>query len=222
MTAVSRKGFVKVDCYAIFDLRREYNLDSGQWPMLLALVLLADHRDSRWSGSIAELAAHYTKMGTKRVARVIDELADLGLIEVVDPFGPNSQGTIKVVVYDELVVPETRGKASSSARRAETTEVVPSTTESVSNDASVQLRNRVEVASHSGANRVGAASGDALDQGFRGERRSEAVRERGREPTSGEHGPSHVAPDEEWDPDAPMPWLDPEDLLGWTSTEAGR
>jgi hypothetical protein len=119
---------VKLDAYAVFDLRREHRLSTSEWPLLTALTLLASHRNAQWEGTIAELAG-MTGMGTKTVVKSLDSLRAAGLIEF-GGFGRRSIGAVRVLAYDALVVPERRD-ASDNA----------------SNDASERSSNRVDVAS---------------------------------------------------------------------------
>lgn len=134
------RNFVKLDRFAPFQIGRHNRLSAHERWLLVTLGLLADYRTSEWAGTLTFLAEEMGA-GRKTVERAIRRLDALSLLEVLQPFGPNSEGRVRVICYPMLVVPRQTRYAS--------------------NDASPPDSTRVEVASDSRPIRVVSASNDA-------------------------------------------------------------
>jgi hypothetical protein len=169
-----RRAHVKVDKYAPVNLATRYDLKASEVWLLVVLALAADWRTAEWRGSLDDLAllsrmSRSTVAGTRSRPGVVPRLRDLGLVVMVEPFGPNREGVIYVAVYDDLVVPERRASPTMSRRAF------------ASDDASREDPGSTEVASHSRRNRVTSAPDDASPHGVTSTdatpRSSEAVKE---------------------------------------------
>lgn len=98
------RSFAKVDRFAIFQIGRNNGLSGFERWCLITIVLQADFRTHQWAGTLGFLA---DEMGvTRRTAKTaVDGLAAKQQLAVLEPFGPNSQGRVRVNPYGLLVVP---------------------------------------------------------------------------------------------------------------------
>lgn len=101
-----RRASVKVDRFAIFQLRRERKLNANAAYLLVCLVLLADWRDPGfgWQGTFTGLHED-TGLTRRAISREFDVLAEQGCINIVKPFtgGHDVEGLVFVAVYEQLV-----------------------------------------------------------------------------------------------------------------------
>src|SRR3954454_12778059 len=106
-TARSTRAEVRFDKFAIFDLSRVCGLTGPEQHLLLCVTLQADWRTAEWAGTFRELA-YDAGMGRNHVAKHYTRLVEVGVFDEVLPFGRGREGRMFVVVYDELVVVNSR------------------------------------------------------------------------------------------------------------------
>ena len=59
-------------------------------------------RTGEWFGSTTELA-EYTGMSRTTATKAVKRFVEIGLVDPVEPFGPNRQGALRLLCYDLLV-----------------------------------------------------------------------------------------------------------------------
>ncbi len=99
-----KRAEVRFDKYAIFDLAGEHHLTPHARWLLVALCLRANFRTRSVVGRICELA-EWTGMSRDTIRRCLNTLSQAGLVEEVEPFGPNRSGQVLILAWDGLLVP---------------------------------------------------------------------------------------------------------------------
>ena len=97
------RAHATVDRYAVFDLGRAHYLTANARWLLLALSLAADPRTCAASATIWELS-YWTGISRDTVPKLLDVLVKAGLVEILQPFGPNRVGEVEILVWDEIIV----------------------------------------------------------------------------------------------------------------------
>jgi hypothetical protein len=105
--SAARRRYIKLDVYALDDLTKTHLLKPHHRDVLLTLTRWAHWETWEWTGTLRDLS-EATGMARKTVPDTLDHLVDEELVGVVKPFARSQQGTLAVVAYDRLVVPETR------------------------------------------------------------------------------------------------------------------
>jgi hypothetical protein len=141
--------FIKMDKFAIFDLATRHRLGAVDAWILNVLTLRAEWETHEWRGTYGELAED-ARVTRKTAKSACERLAAAGLIEIVESFGPNRSGRVRVLVYDEMVVPEARRSSRISIAQ---------------NSASPASPKRPPIAPDSRSIRAATAPPDAIDQG---------------------------------------------------------
>jgi hypothetical protein len=165
-------------------------------------TLGADYRTREWKGTKEQIADH-SGASRNTVTAALDRLASLGLIQIIEPFGNNRNGIVRVAVYEDLVKPERKRYAHNRA------------IENAQNCANDEESIRAAFAHESRITRAAVAQIDAnappLTSEDAGARGSEAVRGRGtREELRGEVGARDVnavwvfQPFHEWEQQRPF------------------
>lgn len=98
-----KRSWVKLDRYAHADLRRQHGLSAAEIKLLIDFCCLADSRNAEFFGFLKELK-DFGGLMTATIAKAIEKLESLSLIEVVKPFGPNSPGRVLVLCYPQLTL----------------------------------------------------------------------------------------------------------------------
>lgn len=106
-TDVAKRRFVKLDAYALAQLGRENRLLAPARLALLQMVAHGDFRSREWSGSLSDLAED-VGCTWRTIDAALTRLEESGLVEVVERFGRNRAGRVRVTVYEDLVVPSQR------------------------------------------------------------------------------------------------------------------
>ena len=101
--AEGKKSHTKLDRYALFDLGRAHHLSAMARWMLASLCLLADFRAAAVSITYAELA-EYTGDSRSRIPKTLHELEEAGLVKITLPFGPNREGEVVILAWDDIVI----------------------------------------------------------------------------------------------------------------------
>ena len=114
MTGPDQRGpnrqHVRLDRFALFDIRRENGLSVGAFAILTAIALRADFHTGALVTSYDELSSD-VGMNRKSVPKALQELRGAGVIEERVSFGPNRRGEIVLLRYEDLIVSK-RGSAT--------------------------------------------------------------------------------------------------------------
>jgi hypothetical protein len=135
--------------FEIIQLARKHRLKPVEAWVLVVLTLETSWRTLEWQGTISELADDI-RAARRTVGAACARLDQTGLIEIVEPFGPNRSATIRVLAYAELIRPEARVSRQSAI---------------ASNSASAESPDCAAIAPDSRSIRAANAPSDAIDQG---------------------------------------------------------
>jgi hypothetical protein len=116
--AHSKRNWVWFDRFAMFQVSREHRLTTPEYVVLHCLTMVVDYKTREWSGTLLELAQEVPPT-TATLLKAVVSLEKRGLVTLVEPFGRNGRGTVRVDCYDELVVPRaTLATATSRSAKA--------------------------------------------------------------------------------------------------------
>jgi hypothetical protein len=107
------KRYVKVDPFAICDLARERSLTANDQHVLLLLAIQSEYRSAEWTGTLTDIS-DATRLARRTVPRVVGHLIELGLLEVVEPFRPGTEGRVRIVDRDRLIYTNPRKRQIAS------------------------------------------------------------------------------------------------------------
>lgn len=100
---LKKPSHVRVARVAIFDIGRTRALSASERWVLLTLAILCDYKTGDYPTTLTEMAED-TGLTYEALRRSLDRLEAEGLIQVVEPFRQRSQGRVRVLALDQLVV----------------------------------------------------------------------------------------------------------------------
>ena len=103
MSGRPRIRTVRVDPYAPCDIARKYSLTANQTWLLTLLALQAEYRSNEWPGTLSDLASA-ARCSRKTATKDVDVLVAKGLLEEIEPFRSGTDGRVRVLVRDRIVL----------------------------------------------------------------------------------------------------------------------
>lgn len=100
----AKRSWLKLDRYALFQLQREHRLKPTATLVLFDLVCAADYRNESWTGTLSEIS-YDLGCSTTTAGNAIKTLVAKNLVEIINPFGRNGSGCLKITAYCDLVLP---------------------------------------------------------------------------------------------------------------------
>lgn len=103
------RSYLRIDKYAMPQMRREHGLNAADTLTLRGLAERADERTdsggSRYFTGTKDELQEWTGQSPNTITAAMDRLAAKGCVTVIESFTRNGQGRIRIDVWDELVVP---------------------------------------------------------------------------------------------------------------------
>jgi len=99
---LKKKAHVRLYRFEVFQAGREKGLKAPARWLLTALTMVCDYKTGDYWGTVHQLAED-TGQSRNTITKAMKELARADLVQIVDEFGPNGQGRVRVLVLDQLV-----------------------------------------------------------------------------------------------------------------------